>query len=337
MCNHRTPGRQSTSAPAALGRIGCLLAAWPAVEIEVMSVQHLEHATHACHDDAVSFLVIAPPLPRPVLFDQFWADLTFVHWPVSPQRVAHLFPPGTRPDVFDDGLTYVALVPFVMRHTAVGTFLRLPYFGSFAETNVRLYSIDDAGRHGVLFRSLETPRLAVVAFTRARAGCAVHLGEDAGDPARRRHLVRQCAAVAPPRPAQHPQGPDRRRGRADAARGVAHGALGAHTRKAGRTWWVPNEHGPWPVRAAEILELEDDLLAAGGVEAQVPPARAVLAGRPCAVRQAVPVELQPKQEPGHLPDDRVCQSWKVNILPLPLVDMLHGCRTSSSRASCTAG
>ena len=104
----------------------------------------------------VTFPVTAPPLSRPVLFDQFWADLTFVHWPVDPESVAHLFPRGTRPDVFADGLTYVALVPFVMRHTALGTSLRLPYFGSFAETNIRLYSIDDAGRHGVLFRSLET-------------------------------------------------------------------------------------------------------------------------------------------------------------------------------------
>ena len=41
---------------------------------------------------------------------------------------------------------------------------------------------------------------------------------------------------------------------------------GAHTRKAGRTWWVPNEHGPWPLRSAEILELDDDLMAAAGVE-----------------------------------------------------------------------
>ena len=41
---------------------------------------------------------------------------------------------------------------------------------------------------------------------------------------------------------------------------------GAHTRKAGQTWWVPNEHGPWPLRSAEILELDDDLIAAAGVE-----------------------------------------------------------------------
>jgi uncharacterized protein YqjF (DUF2071 family) len=41
---------------------------------------------------------------------------------------------------------------------------------------------------------------------------------------------------------------------------------GAHTRKGGRTWWVPNEHGEWPLREAQILDLDDDLLAAGGVD-----------------------------------------------------------------------
>ena len=67
-------------------------------------------------------------------------------------------------------MTYVALVPFVMTSTKVGTALPLPYFGSFLETNVRLYSIDDAGRHGVLFRSLETARLAVVPVIRIGLG-----------------------------------------------------------------------------------------------------------------------------------------------------------------------
>ena len=47
---------------------------------------------------------------------------------------------------------------------------RCRYFGAFQETNVRLYSIDDAGRHGVLFRSLETARLAVVPVVRAALG-----------------------------------------------------------------------------------------------------------------------------------------------------------------------
>jgi uncharacterized protein YqjF (DUF2071 family) len=40
---------------------------------------------------------------------------------------------------------------------------------------------------------------------------------------------------------------------------------GAHTRVAGRTWWVPNEHEPWPLHSAEIVEIDDELLAASGV------------------------------------------------------------------------
>ncbi len=232
----------------------------------------------------------APPLPPPVLFDQFWADLTFVHWPVTPERVAHLFPQGTRPDVFTDGLTYVGLVPFTMRHTAVGRSLRLPYFGSFAETNIRLYSVDDAGRHGVLFRSLETERLAVVGFTRALLGVPytwakmrVTLSGDeiSYDSLRRwpRRGLRSRLTVrigdeVEPTPLEV----------------WLTARWGAHTRKGGRTWWVPNEHVQWPLHSAEIVELDDDLLAASGVVAAGEPLRALFSpgvharfGRPTRV------------------------------------------------------
>jgi len=244
----------------------------------------------ACHDGAVSFPVIAPPLPWPVLFHQFWADLTFVHWPVDPQRVAHLFPPGTRPDVFSNGLTYVALVPFVIRHTDVGTSLRLPYFGSFAETNIRLYSTDDAGRHGVYFRSLETTRLAVVGFTRAALGVPYTWAK--------MHVTRRDDEISYESVRRWPRRGLRSTLRIRIGDAAAPTPLevwltarwGAHTRKAGRTWWVPNEHGPWPLRAAEILELDDELLAAGGVAAAGEPMRALFSpgvqarfGRPTTI------------------------------------------------------
>ena len=64
--------------------------------------------------------VTPPPLPGPVTFDQGWAELTFVHWPVQPESVAHMYPPGTRPDVFADGKTYVGLIPFIMTSTKLG-------------------------------------------------------------------------------------------------------------------------------------------------------------------------------------------------------------------------
>lgn len=209
--------------------------------------------------------VAAPPLAGPVAFDQYWADVTFLHWPVRPESVAALFPPGTRPDVFADGMTYVSLIPFRLATTRVGAALPLPYFGRFAETNVRLYSRDDAGRHGVVFRSLETARLAAVPVTRMGLGVPYVWSRmrvtRAGD-----RITYDCVRRWP------------RRGLRSRVT-VAVGAVveptprevwlsarwGAHTRAAGRTWWVPNEHDPWPVRAAEILELSDELVRASGV------------------------------------------------------------------------
>ncbi|WP_193618851.1 DUF2071 domain-containing protein, partial [Mycobacterium tuberculosis] len=64
-----------------------------------------------------------------------------------------------------------------------------------------------------------------------------------------------------------------------------------HTRKAGRTWWVPNEHKPWPLRAAEIAELNDELIDASGVQPTGDRLRALFSpgvharfGRPCVVQ-----------------------------------------------------
>ena len=98
---------------------------------------------------------IPAPLRPPVVFDQQWCNVSFLHWPVQPAAIAGLFPPGCRPDTVA-GLSYVGLVPFQLRDIALGRSRAIPYFGTFAETNVRLYSVDDAGRHGVVFCSLDT-------------------------------------------------------------------------------------------------------------------------------------------------------------------------------------
>ncbi len=249
----------------------------------------------ACHDVEVEslarFPIVPPPLPRPVTFDQFWADLTFVHWPVRPDAVAHLFPAGTRPDVFD-GLTYAALVPFAMRRTSIGSALPLPYFGAFPETNIRLYSIDGEERHGVVFRSLETARLAVVPAVRVALGVPytwswmriTRSGDRICYRSRRRwphrglrsRLTVRIGDEVAPTPLET----------------WLTARWGAHTRKAGRTWWMPNEHGPWPLRAADVIELDDELLAAAGVAVAGQRLRALFSpgvhtrfGRPVEVKQ----------------------------------------------------
>ncbi|ORW45496.1 hypothetical protein AWB90_14940 [Mycobacterium paraense] len=239
--------------------------------------------------------VTPPPLAGRFTFEQRWADLTFIHWPVRPESVEALYPPGTRPDVFADGMTYVSLIPFVLDSTRVGTALPLPYFGRFAETNVRLYSIDDADRHGVLFRSLETARLAAVAAIRMGLGVPYTWAKmrvtRRGD-----HVTYDSVRRLPHRGL---------RSRVTVVLGDVveptplevwlTARWGAHTRKAGRTWWVPNEHDPWPMRAAEIVELSDELVGAGGVRPAGEGLRALFSdgvrarfGRPClADRRAI--------------------------------------------------
>ena len=112
---------------------------------------------------------LTPTSPRPVrttVFRQAWLDLTFVHWALDPDVVAPLLPNGVRPDVLD-GVTQVGLIAFRMREIGIGPSPAIPYFGSFAETNVRLYTVDETGRRGVFFLSLEADRLMPVLVARA--------------------------------------------------------------------------------------------------------------------------------------------------------------------------
>ncbi|MBY0391220.1 MAG: DUF2071 domain-containing protein [Mycobacterium pseudokansasii] len=238
--------------------------------------------------------VNAPPLSGPVTFDQLWTDLTFVHWPVLAHSVAQLYPPGTRPDVFADGmtegLTYVGLVPFFLTSTKLGTALPLPYFGSFQETNIRLYSVDNAGRHGVLFRSLETTRLAVVPVTRIGLGVPYTWA--------RMRMTHSGNRITYDSVRRWPQPRLRSRLTVDIGDVVEPTPLeiwltarwGAHTRRGGRTWWIPNEHDTWPLHAAEIVELDDELRDASGVRPAGPRLRALYSpgmrtrfGRRCLV------------------------------------------------------
>ena len=240
--------------------------------------------------DLTGYPVTPPPLPGPALFEQRWMDLAFLHWPVEPTQVAHLYPAGTRPDLFADGITYVGLVPFRMGATKLGV-VPLPYFGTFLETNVRLYSVDDEGRHGVLFRSLETTRSAVVPLIRSTLG-----------------VPYSWAAMRMSRSADQVSYESRRRwpGRGLSSRvTIRVGGLvqptplevwltarwGAHTRKASRTWWIPNEHEPWSFRSAAILELDDELVSACGARPAGQHLRALFSpgvrarfGRPLIVR-----------------------------------------------------
>lgn len=225
--------------------------------------------------EIVSVPLQAPPLARPVIFDQLWTDLAFLHWAVDPAAVAPLLPPGTRPDCLD-GATYVGLIPFRMRRAGPFTHLPVPYFGDFLETNVRLYSVDDAGRHGVVFRSLESSRLAVALFARLGLRLPYTWARMAGDvdgPLRRYRSRRRW-----PRP-EHRTSIELRIGAPTSATELDDfltARWGLHAAYGRRTIWIPNRHEAWPLYDAQLLRLDDELLDAAGVRVSGPPTTRVL-------------------------------------------------------------
>lgn len=208
--------------------------------------------------------VHAPALARPRLMTQRWRDVGFLHWAVEPQSVARFFPPGVAPDVLD-GRTYVGLVPFRMVGAGLGGGPAVPWAGTFLETNVRLYSVDDTGRRGIVFLSLDTDRSVVVAGARAGFGLPYRWARmsfaDDGDVRRYATRLRWPGTRASSRIALRPGGP--------AADGPLERFLtarwGLHVAHLGRTWYVPNAHPPWPLRTAELLTLDDGLVAAAGL------------------------------------------------------------------------
>jgi uncharacterized protein len=224
---------------------------------------------------------VTPTTPRPVrrsLLVQRWEDLTFLHWAVDPSVVAPFLPAGTVPDTID-GVTYVGLIAF--RMAGVGFFggPGAPYFGTFCETNVRLYSVDTSGRRGVVFLSLDAERLLPVLI--ARAGLRLpymwsrmrltRSGDTISYTTRRRWprfagppVSEISARIGQPLPTPSPL----------ELFLTARWAL--HTHAWGRTLHMPNDHPQWPLHQASLLTVTDTLITATGLPAFPRPPDSVL-------------------------------------------------------------
>ncbi|GIM95217.1 YqjF family protein [Paractinoplanes toevensis] len=223
---------------------------------------------------------VTPETIRPVrrsILVQRWTDLTFLHWPIDPDVVAPLLPAGTTPDLLG-GVTYVGLIAFRMEGLG---FLRgpgLPYLGTFAETNVRLYSVDRRGHRAVVFLSLDAERLLPVLTARAWLRLPYmwsrmrlrHEGDVITYTSKRRWpqprgtsstlTVRIGDEIAEPTALEH----------------FVTARWGLHTNAWGRTIHLPNEHPRWPLRRATLLDLDDELVAATGLPTPKGPPASVL-------------------------------------------------------------
>lgn len=208
----------------------------------------------------------APALAGPTLMRQRWRDLVFLHWRVPVAQVRALVPAGCEPDTFE-GHAWVGLIPFRLLDAAPGRLPGVPWFGSFAETNVRTYTVDRQGRRGVAFCSLEAQRLAVVLGARAAFGLpytwarmTVRREGDVLDYGSRRRWPSPRGAGGSVRVRLGAPLPG-----ADPLADFLTARWGLHTRVRGHLHYVPNEHEPWPLHHADLLHLDDSLVAAAGL------------------------------------------------------------------------
>ena len=213
---------------------------------------------------------VAPGLPGRPWIEQAWRDVVFAHWRVDASAVAPLLPAGTRPDTLgldgvDDGATtWVGLICFRFTDTRFPP-VSVGRAGDFIEVNVRVYTVDDRGQHGVVFLSLDAGKLAPTVGARVATGLPYRWAV-----AEQRRPAPDRVAYAMRRHGTHLRSLlDVRVGPAVQEPTVVETFLtarwGMHVRRLGRTRFWPNEHESWPLHRASVVSLRDDLVGAAGL------------------------------------------------------------------------
>ena len=198
----------------------------------------------------------------------------------------------------------MGLIPFRMHRIGLLGAPGLPYLGSFPETDVRLCPVDALGRRGVVFRSLEASRLLPVLAARWAARLPYVWSrmrvEREGD------LVR-CTSAR-----RWPHATSSRVAVRVGDRLLAHDPLGTFRTarwglhrpgRRGPVHW-PDEHAQRPLHRAELVEFDEQLLAAAGCPAVPghPTACCSPPGSPCGSDPRRPGRAAPRMI--HSPGDR---------------------------------
>ena len=208
-----------------------------------------------------------PPLPGPTAQFHRWEHLSFLHWPYAPEDVQCLLPNDLRVDTIQ-GSAWVGLIPFRLHITVPGVPV-LPWAGGFVETNVRTYVRAPDGTPGIWFLSLDAARFGAVVAARTMwslpymwATMDFRRAHDTVVYTSRRRWPHRDGATS----------------RVVVRVGKQYEAtdLTALDQFLTARWWLFSpyrdglagtraHHPPWPLRHAEVVEVDDRLLVAAGL------------------------------------------------------------------------
>jgi uncharacterized protein YqjF (DUF2071 family) len=201
---------------------------------------------------------------------QKWRSLLFLHWEVPAAAVRRLIPPGLELDLFEKR-AYVGLVPFTMRAIRPVGLPAVPWLSRTHETNVRTY-VHAGGRDpGVWFFSLDASNPVAVVLARSLfhlnyQRARMSLDRDAPGAIRYRSerlwpgpvpaaADVRCVPTGTPAPA--PAG--------TLDHFLVERYLFYTTTRRGRVLQGRVHHAPYPVQGADVLALDESLVAAAGL------------------------------------------------------------------------
>lgn len=101
----------------------------------------------------------------PVVMRQRWESLLFLHWRYPIEVIQETLPPGLNVDTCA-GEAYIGVVPFLMRKVRPRFLFSVPGLSNFHELNLRTYVVDEHGRKGVWFYSLDADQPIAVTIAR---------------------------------------------------------------------------------------------------------------------------------------------------------------------------
>lgn len=221
----------------------------------------------------------APALPARVAVRMSWTSLLFAHWRVPAEGVRARLPEGLVVDTFD-GSAWIGLVPFRMTDCRFAGFGWVPGLSNFYECNVRTY-VRAGERRGVWFYSLDAEHLPAVLGGRwmwnlnyVYSGFRVRETQDAvsyrlrrrpGPWAKAKTRIDWC--IGDRRPTHEPGSLEH----------FLTERYSLFTQRRGGLFVGRIHHPPWPLREAEVHELDDGLLAAAGFGDVTGPPESVLA------------------------------------------------------------
>lgn len=190
----------------------------------------------------------------------YWDNVSLLHWPFPPDDIARHLPEETTVLTFDE-MAWVTVTPFFIRVRPPGV-PWVPRPCAFPETNLRTYVAGPDGRQGLWFLRMEVSALWFVAVLRAlglpyfRHRMSVDIDEE-------RAVYRSWPRMLSSGGGHHIVvclGED-----LDPVQGgpwdrFVTARWGAFHRRGPLLLYTPVEHGPWPLRAAEVPVCSVDAL-----------------------------------------------------------------------------